>query len=279
MNTEAQIEANRRAWDEWATLHMQPTSDYRIDEFRAGEAGWEPNLPDDIGDVTGKSILHLQCHFGKDSLMWARQGARVTGVDFSGTAIQGASSLNAELGLDAEFIQSDVYALPGVLTGEFDIVLTYYGVLCWLPDLARWARIAARYVKPGGFLYVADSHPVANTLEVSEDHPAPTITCPYFSRGEPEQYETGGGTYAAPDAQTSPGNIYEWQHALGDIVNAVIGAGLTVEYLHEFPYLFWDMFCFTPALVMEQDGAGWWRIPGMDDRFPLMFSLKARRKK
>jgi len=279
MSVEACLEANRKAWDEWASIHMQGTSSYPVDEFKAGKKGWAPNLPDDIGDVKAKSVLHLQCHFGMDTLMWARQEAHVTGVDFSGTAIRGAVALNNELRMEARFVQSDIYALPDVLAAEFDIVLTYYGVLPWLPDLARWAEIVARYIKPGGFLYVADTHPLAYMLEVGEGERFPHIAYPYFSDGEPERCEPDGGTYAAPDAQTANLVTYEWKHPMEEIINAIVDAGLTIEYLHEFPYTFYNMFYYTPTLTMEEDAEGWWRILGMDDRLPLMFSLKACRRK
>ena len=282
MDTDAYFEANRRIWDEWAAVHMRGNPTYPVEQFKAGEVGQKPNLPDDIGPVAGKSILHLQCHFGLDTLMWARQGARIVGVDFSETAIEGARALNDDLELDAELLQSNLYALPDVLTGEYDIVLTYYGALPWLPDLGRWAEIAAHLLKPGGFLYIADLHPFVNMIEGGD--PAidePYLAYTYSSNGVPQRSDSGGGTYAAPDAQTVHRINYQWKHRMADIINAVASAGLRIELLHEFPYTFFDVFDWPPSGVvgrMEQDANGWWRLAGSLD-LPLMFSLKARREK
>jgi SAM-dependent methyltransferase len=288
--------ANRAIWDEWAALHMQDNPTYPVEAFKAGEKGWTPNLPDDIGPVVGKSLLHLQCHFGMDTLMWARQGAQAVGVDFSGTAIEGARALSRELGLEAEFVrsdvcrsksragarrsqeglevefvQSDVYLLPEVLAGEFDVVLTYFGVLPWLGDLARWAEIAARYLAPGGTFYLADHHPLLNMLEVNGEGKGLVLAHSYFGGGEPERYETDGGSYAAAAGQTVHREVYEWAHTVGEIVTALARAGLRVEYVHEFPFLFFDAFAPHPLLHQGKDG--WWRLER--DTIPLMFSLRA----
>ena len=239
---QGQFEANRKRWDEWAEIHMRGSPTYPVEAFKAGEAGWEPNLPDDIGSVRGKSILYLQCHFGMDTLMWARQGACVTGADFSETAIRGARALNAELGMNAEFVRSNIYDLPDALTGDFDIVLTYYGIICWGPDLHWWAEIVAHYLKPGGFFYVADTHPFVDMLEGGDPGVAkPYLAYPYFTHGAAHRYE-GSGTYAAPEAETLQRVEYEWGHTMAEIINAVVEARLCIEYLHEFPYTFCDVF-------------------------------------
>jgi SAM-dependent methyltransferase len=269
------LETNRRAWDEMTDRHVRGGG-YRVEEFKAGAVGAEPNIPDDIGDVHGKSILHLQCHFGMDSLMWVRRGARVTGVDFSPRAVAEARMLAAETGLSAKFVEADVLALPDALSGQFDIVLTYYGTICWLPDIRRWGRVVAHFLKSGGFMYIADTHPAACLYEPGEDGGPLRLARPYFTGGQAERCETSGGTYAAPDAPRSERVTYEWQHTLGDVVGALVGAGLRIDYLHEFPYTFYDQFYYAkPASPMERDAAGWWRLKNAPDGLPLMFSLKA----
>lgn len=278
-NWQTWFEANQKLWDEWATVHMRGSKLYPIEAFLAGEAGPASKLPDDIGPVAGRSILHLQCHFGMDSLVWARKGARVTGIDFSETAIQGARALNERLGLDVEFVRANVYDLPDVLQGQYDVVLTYYGVLPWLPDLDRWAKIAAAYLKPGGFLYLADMHPFTDMVEGSDPaHPDAFLGYSYFSDGAPQRNDSDGGTYANPDAQTAHRINYQWKHRLGEIVDAVARAGLVVQYLHEFPYTFCDLYDWPQGGVegrMAQDADGWWRLTRVGDFLPLMFSLKA----
>src|SRR3954453_8227745 len=152
------IAANRRLWNEWARIN-QESDFYDMAGFRAGQTSLKPLELEEVGDVAGKSLLHLQCHFGKDTMSWARLGATVTGADFSDQAIALAQSLATELGLPARFVLSDLYNLPNALEGEFDIVYTTYGALGWLPDMDAWGRAASHFVKPGGFFYVADFHP------------------------------------------------------------------------------------------------------------------------
>lgn len=268
------LAANRAAWDEMAAIHAGGA--YDVEGFRTGRSGVKPNVPDELGDVTGKRLLHLQCHFGMDTLMWARQGAEVTGVDFSPVAIQEARKLRDELGLQARFVQSDVLELPGNLQGQFDIVLTYYGVLPWLPDLRRWGQVIAHFLTPGGFFYVADTHPVAALYEVWEGDSGPALHYDYFTHGRAQRSEADQGTYADPTAHRESRVTYEWQHTLQDILDAVIGAGLRVEYLHEFPYTFYNAHYYRegPAL-MRQDADGWWWMSENAQRLPLMFSLRA----
>ncbi len=217
MNNKDYISENQKAWDEWADIHIQGSSFYPVEEFKAGKQGWSPNIPDDIGAVAGKSVLHLQCHFGMDTIMWAGQGARITGVDFSEKAINHARALNHELGKNAEFIRSDIYRLPEVLEKQYDIVLAYYGTIVWLPDLPAWARVIAHFLKPGGFFYIADSHPFVNTLDMDQNSDSPKFVYPYFASGSPGKVESSAGTYANPEAATKNKVTYQWDHSLGDI--------------------------------------------------------------
>jgi len=271
------LRTNQQTWDEWASVHMQGSLTYPIEEFKAGKVGQKPNIPDDIGSLEGKSVLHLQCHFGMDTLMWARQGAHITGVDFSKNAIQGARALNRELGLDAEFILSDVYDLPKILAREFDIIITYYGTVVWLQDLVCWADVIAWYLKPNGFFYMADAHPFVHMLEANPDEPRPYINYPYFTTGQAIGCQSNRGTYANPKAKTVNKMAYQWTHSLSDIINSLIDSGLMIEYLHEFPYTSHDMFHHKENSLMEQGADGWWRLKG-ELQLPLMFSLQARKQ-
>jgi len=258
---------NRKLWDELVVINAGSKL-YDVAGFKAGRCTLDPIELDEVGDVAGKTLLHLQCHFGQDSMSWARLGAKVTGVDFSEKAIDLARSLAGELGLDVRFICSDVYALPAVLAGDPDIVFTSLGVLCWLRDLGEWARVVSRYLRPGGMFYLREAHPFVNVFDNSRAAKDLDVRYSYFHGPEPTRWESEG-SYADPNAVVQHPS-FEWTHSLGDIVNALLGAGLHLEFLHEFPYLSHDHFPF-----MEQGADGRWRIKGKPDTIPLMFSVKA----
>ena len=258
---------NRELWNELTPIHAR-SEFYDVEGFKAGKSTLKSIELEELGEVSGKSLLHLQCHFGLDTLSWARLGARVTGVDFSDKAIDLARSLSKELGIEANFICSDIYDLPETLDADFDVVFTSYGVLCWLPDLRRWAEIIAHFLKTGGTFYMVADHPLANVFENPEDVSELKVTYSYFHTPEPEKWEFPG-TYADPEAKVSH-TSYEWVHSLSDVISALISAGLSIEFVHEFPVCAWKRF---PS--MEQDGDGWWRLEG--DKIPLTFSLRATR--
>ena len=265
------LATNQRLWDERATIHVLGSRTYPIAEFKAG-ADPKPGLPDDIGTVAEKSLLHLQCHFGMDSLYWARRGAIVTGVDFSPIAIAEARKLSSELALPARFVESDIAALPQILHERFDIVLTYYGTITWLPDLKSWAKTVAHFLKPGGFFYIADTHPLAHTLEVGKDGEIRPTT-DYFATG-PIRCESTG-SYADPNARSTNNVSWQWQHTLSGVVNALSDVGLMIDFIHEFPHTFYDMFYYQHKSLMQSDEGGWWRLSENECRYPLMFSLRA----
>jgi SAM-dependent methyltransferase len=259
--------ANRALWDNWTALHAQ-SSYYDIEGAKAGKSTLSPLEIEALGDVTGKSLLHLQCHFGLDTLSWARRGAQVTGVDFSERAIDLARSLARELAIPAHFVHSDIYDLPAVLDDEFDVVFTSYGVLYWLPDLPRWAAVVARFLKPAGTFFIVDGHPFAGVFTDGDDGTLRPAR-PYFGGQAPEMVASYG-SYAASSAAFQ-GMQYGWTHPLSEIVNAVLAAGLRLESLHEFPY---SHFPRWPG--MERGDDGWWRLAGTNhDLVPLLFSLKA----
>ena len=260
------LESNREMWDEWAMLHLD-SEHYDVDSFKKGKCSLYPVAVEEVGEVSGKSLLDLMCHFGKDTLSWARRGAKVTGVDFSENAIKIARSLTDELKLDAEFICCNLYELPQNLDRQYDIVYTSAGVLCWLPDLEEWGRVIAQFLKSGGFFYILEGHPFLNML-LDEDPNSvkPEILRSYFYTPEPEVYQSEGSYSGDKTSKIHTGK--EWTHSLGDIVNSLISAGLRIEFLHEYPYIF-----FKAMPYMKQDSEGSWRIPG--DKIPLIFTLKA----
>ncbi|MFI5527385.1 class I SAM-dependent methyltransferase [Kitasatospora sp. NPDC051853] len=221
-------EANRANWDERVPVHLAGPF-YDVPGFVAGRDTLHAFEPAEVGDVQGRTLLHLQCHIGLDTLSWARRGATVTGLDFSAPAVEVARGLAAEIGAgDAEFVTADVYEAVEALGGRtFDTVYTGYGALCWLPDLDRWARTAAALVRPGGFVYLAEFHPFADLL--GED--GRTVEGDYFLHGPTVVDEPGG--YADPESSSAATLRYQWTHGVGQVVSALVAAGLRVEFLHE----------------------------------------------
>jgi 2-polyprenyl-3-methyl-5-hydroxy-6-metoxy-1,4-benzoquinol methylase len=266
--------ANRELWNDWTDVHVGSRF-YDVDAFRAGACALRPLEVAELGDVHGKSLLHLQCHFGLDTLSWARRGAVVTGIDLSDRAIETARALADESGIEATFLCTPLYHLPRVLEGEFDIVFTSYGALEWLGDLDRWARIAAGYLRPGGTFYLAEIHPFAQMLdEVTKGGGDIAIAFPYFPTAEPVRDETQG-TYADPGARVEHSVCYTWTHNFAEIAGALLGAGLQVEHLHEFPY---SMAPFWSS--MSKDDDGWWYLPrpdgaGRREDIPFLYSIRS----
>lgn len=267
--------ANRARWDESVAVHA--ASDfYRVDDFLAGESTLLQLDLDEVGDVAGKSLLHLQCHFGLDTLSWARLGADVVGVDFAPSAVATARELAARAKLDATFIESELYASPDALSdslGAFDIVYVNLGALCWLPDIVGWASVCAGFLREGGTLYVRDVHPVTQTLDDEAASGDLRLLYPYFETESPLHW-SGDGDYADPSVKMANQDSYEWNHSLGEIVTAVIDAGCSIDFLHEQD---WTVYQALPWLVEAERGI--WRLPERDGkpdrRVPLMFSLRA----
>jgi SAM-dependent methyltransferase len=262
--------ANRAMWDERVPIHA--ASDYYgLDRFRAGEDPLRAFEREEVGDVTGRSLLHLQCHFGLDTLSWARHGAaHVVGLDFSEPAVETARALAADLGLTpdrAAFVAGDVYdAAEAVPDSSYDIVYTGGGALCWMPDLDRWAETVAALVAPGGFLYVAEFHPFADSFD---DETGTRLVHDYFVR-EPWVDTTSTGTYADRDAATVHNRSVEWVHPVGAVVTAIARAGLRIEFLHEH-----DMTLHARYENLQRQDDGSYRFPAGHPRIPLMYSIKA----
>lgn len=261
------LKGNLDLWNEWTDITSKSDS-YDMPGFLAGRSTLKSVELEELGDISGKSLLHLQCHFGMDTISFARLGAEVTGVDFSDKAIELAKSLSSKLNIPARFICSNIYDLPDKLTGQFDIVHTSYGVLNWLPDLTKWAKLVAHFLKPGGFFHIAESHPILQVFPNDQTTTDLQVKLPYFPSPEPMRWEPDG-CYADRDAVVTHPS-FEWSHSLAEIINALIGAGLRLDFLHEFPFLCWDNF---PFMVRGEDR--YWRLPGEHDTIPLTFSLKA----
>ncbi len=259
--------ANREHWDEITPIHARSEL-YDLAGFKAGKTSLSPAPLElkEMGSVAQKEILHLQCHFGMDTLSLARLGAKVTGVDFSPRAIELARSLSQEIGVPANFILCNIYDLKDHLAKQFDVVYTSSGVLYWLPDLTRWAAIIAHFLKSGGFFYIWESHPILNIFDNSRQASKFKVEYSYFHSPEPAQWEPEGD-YAEPEAQVTKPE-YGWTHSLSDVLNALLGAGLRLEFVHEFPFC---SYRWSPFTTREADG--YWHVKG--DSIPLTFSLKA----
>lgn len=263
------METNRERWNELVALHAASNM-YDLEGFRNGDIRIRALEREEVGNVSGKSLLHLQCHFGIDTLSWAHLGAQVTGIDYSDQAIHMARSLSDELHIPATFVLSSVYELPQTLDAveQFDIVYTSHGVLGWLPDLKPWARVIDHYLKPGGFFYIAEAHPFIRTFD--NDSPDFKLKYPYFMR-EPIR-SVAENSYATKNAKVQHSTEYNWNHTLGEILGSLIDAGLKIDFLHEYPFSEWK--CFPN---MQEDEDRWYTITdlNMTNMLPLTFTLKA----
>ncbi|MBD3192499.1 MAG: methyltransferase domain-containing protein [Candidatus Heimdallarchaeota archaeon] len=264
------FKANEKMWDENAKQNYKSKM-YRVEEFLEGKTTLNSIELEELegGAIKGKTFLHLQCHFGLDTLSWAREGAKVTGVDFSEEAIRLARQLAEKTNLQGNFIQANIYDLPEILHEKFDIVFTSYGVLCWLNDLNRWAEIIAHFLKPGGVFYIVEFHPFIWVFDwdAKDDF---RIDKTYFSPSKPYKYTADGSYAAEPNEKYEPTPIYEWGHKMSEVINAIIKAGLDIQFLHEFPFSPFPRFAF-----LKQSEDGYWRYDNPDIQLPLIYSIKA----
>jgi SAM-dependent methyltransferase len=265
---EKYFEANLNRWNELVALHAN-SEEYDLEGFIKGKSSLKPLEIEELGDVKGKTLLHLQSHFGLDTLSWARLGAKCTGVDFAPEAIKLAQELNDQLGLDTQFIEANIYDLPEKLEGKFDIVFTSYGVLCWLPDLSKWAEIVAHFLKPGGTFYIAEFHPFSYVFDDNQDVTELQVHYDYFPKEQPLMFDEQG-SYAAPDATIKHTVSYDWTHSVSEIINSLINAGLKIEYFNEH-----DVTCYQQFPFVKQDEDGWFRLKDQKVNIPLIFSIKA----
>ncbi len=254
---------NKTLWNNKTDIHIK-SAFYNIDKFKAGSTSLNPVELRELGDVTGKKLLHLQCHFGMDTLSWARSGAITTGLDFSDKAISAAKQIASEIGVESQFVCCNVYDTGLHISDKFDIVFTSYGTIGWLPDLNKWAEEIVQRLKPGGIFYMVDFHPVVWMFDDEFSY----FKYSYFNTGEPIEEEKTG-TYADRDADLKD-KEYGWNHSISDILNALIKAGLTINFFNEHresPYE-----CFSN---MVKAGEGAYQIAGMEDKIPMLYSIKA----
>jgi SAM-dependent methyltransferase len=264
---------NRANWDERVAIHLGPGSSYRLDALREGRGRLDAIAAAELGPVAGLRVLHLQCHFGKDTLVLAQQGATAVGLDFSGPAIATARGLATELGLAdrARFVEADLYDAARAIPepAGFDLVFVSWGALYWLPDIAGWARIVAGFLRPGGRLYLAEGHPAALVFDDAAPGAAgkPGWFVPYFLDGPLVLDDTTD--YADQTASLANPRTVNWMHPVAAVIGALRGAGLALDWLHEHPRVTWRMFA-----ALAQDADGLW---GWPDRpwLPLAYSLSA----
>ncbi len=261
---------NRARWDELVDIHLR-SPDYRVAAFKAGEDHLHPIEAAEIGPIAGKRLLHLQCHFGLDTLCLARRGAMVSGLDFSPVAIAAARALAEETGIPGRFVVGNVYDAPALIGERFDIVYVSWGAINWLPDIAGWAKIVAEMLDAGGFLYLLEGHPLAMALE-QEHADAPILpTCDYFQNQGP-LVNFAATSYTGDPDPVAHREMHEWIHPLGAVVTALIAAGLALDWLHEHDRVAWRMF---PCL--EEAADHMWRLPAGRPSLPLAYSLRARK--
>jgi SAM-dependent methyltransferase len=256
---------NRAWWDERVAVHLT-SQFYDIDGFLAGGSTLRPFEAAELGDVAGATLVHLQCHFGLDTLSWARLGAVATGVDFSPSAVAAARDLAGRAGIAAEFVEANVYDAADALGRTFDVVYTSIGSIIWLPDIARWAGTVAALLAPGGRFYMAEHHPFSVVFG-GEDL---TVTDSYFDEGPFPDDEPG--SYAAPGAETVHNQSATWNHGIGSVITALAQAGLRIEFLHEHSF---TLRARWPFLERRADRT--FHMPAGRPTVPLLYSVKAIR--
>lgn len=264
MDISEKFETNRKTWNRKVAIHAK-SDFYDLENFKNGKTSLNCYEIAALGTLAGKRVLHLQCHFGQDTLSLARLGARCTGVDISDEGIKLARQLNAELKLDAEFVCCNVLDTSKYVSEKFDIVFTSYGTIGWLPDLKPWAQMIAERLKPGGFFYMVEFHPIAWMFDY-------TVSPPVMKYGYHQKeaiYEEYEGTYANKDSKIVS-REYGWNHGLGEVITSLSEAGLYIEYLKEHDASPYDIF---PNLQENREG-----LFEMENKlYPLIFEVRAKK--
>ncbi len=264
---------NRASWDERVPAHAA-SADYQLERYAA-----DPGFLSDVvrfdlprlGTISGLRGVHLQCHIGTDTVSLARLGASMTGLDFSGPAVEQARRLADRAGAHASFVEADVYSAVEVLgRGAFDLVFTGIGALCWLPSTRRWAAVVADLLRPGGRLFMREGHPMLWALDDAREDDLLVVRYPYFERDEPLVFEDGG-TYVRTDAVFQHTVTHEWNHGLGEIITALLDAGMQITALTEHDSVPWEAL---PGKMERIDG-GEWRLADQPWRLPHSYTLQA----
>lgn len=274
----SKTEINRLWWNERVAPHVDAPS-YNTASILEKTPNTMSLERAELGDVTGKSLLHMQCHFGLDTLSWALYGAKVTGLDFSSEAVRAAQDIAAKADIEARFIEANILEADKVLDENFDIVFTSWGVLGWLPDHERWAEVAAHFVKPGGTFYIAEIHPVTWMFDDEDETRIPRGKPVYYGLYDYFHSETpietdDTGSYAVGGQEFANSRNHGWSYDLGRIITVLIKAGLQIEFVHEHDFTCNDSW---PCMVEREDGM--WTLPKGWPKMPLSFSIKATKPK
>ena len=259
------IEINRSSWNKITDIHLK-SDFYDLENFKKGKTSLNSIELDLLGDLSGKTILHLQCHFGQDTISLSRLGAEVVGIDLSDKAIESAKALAKATSSNATFICCDIYDLPNHLDQQFDIVFTSYGTICWFPDLEKWSQIISRYLKPGGDFIFVEFHPV---VWLFDDH-FEKITYRYFNSGPIIESETG--TYADKTSDITQDYI-TWNHGISEVVNSLIHSGLEINALNEYDYSPYDCFKNTEEVEPRK-----YRIKNIGNKLPMLYAIAAKKQ-
>jgi len=270
---------NREFWDERVPAHAA-SPDYGVARFAEDPAFLSEVVRFDmprLGDLTGLEGVHLQCHIGTDTVSLTRLGARMTGLDISLPALAEARALAEAAGADATFVESEVYsAVEALGAGRFDLVYTGVGALCWLPDIRRWAGVVAELLRPGGRLHIREGHPVLWSLADGREDKLLAIEHPYFETADAIVWDEGdeGTTYVETDVVFSKNVTHEWNHGLGQIVTALLDAGMELTLLEEHDTVPWEAL---PG-QMADTGGGEWRVADRPERLPHTYTIQARKR-
>lgn len=259
------IQVNKATWNQKTEIHLN-SDFYDVAGFLKGKSSLNDIELRLLGDVTGKRILHLQCHFGQDTISLARMGAITVGVDLSDKAIETANNLAQQTNTNATFICCDIYDLPIHLSDKFDIVFTSYGTIGWIPDLNKWAKVITHFLKPGGQLVFVEFHPVVWMFDDDFNH----IKYRYF-KSDPI-IETENGTYADRTANITPQSI-TWNHGLGEVFTALLTNGLQITSFNEFDYSPYN--CFNQTIEYKK---GKYRIAPLEDKIPMVYAVTATKQ-
>lgn len=260
------IEINRQSWNNRTDVHLKSTF-YDLDNFLRGKNSLNDIELNLLGDIKGKTILHLQCHFGQDTISLERLGAHVTGVDLSNKAIDSAKKIAKNTQSNAKFICCDLYDLPNHLDEKFDIVFTSYGTIGWLPDLDKWAKIISQFLRPNGKFVFVEFHPVVWMFDDNFER----IGYNYFN--SEAIVETQNGTYADKAAEIVVTDV-SWNHSISEVLNSLIKNKLEINSFDEFDYSPYN--CFNKTIEFESQK---FRIEHLDNKIPMVYSLTATRKK
>ena len=259
------LKINKKSWNNRTDVHFD-SDFYDNEHFIKGQSSLNEIELELIGDIKGKSVLHLQCHFGQDTISLNRLGAKTTGVDLSDKAIERAKELAKQTHSEAEFICCDVYDLPNHLEQKFDLVFTSYGTIGWLPDLNKWANVVSSYLKPGGQFIFVEFHPV---VWMFDDH-FTKIHYNYFNTGP--IFEQEDGTYADKNAPIHQDYVM-WNHGIGEVITSLLQHGLEINAMDEFDYSPYNCFDETVEYAPKK-----FRIKHLENKIPMVYSIVATKK-